>query len=66
MPSIFVKTVKHGFLTLYEYSLDRNVYIHLSNEDKYCFGKTGNIILPNGLMDTSEISYRKFKKKRFF
>ncbi|KAL5288352.1 SCRB7.2 family protein [Megaselia abdita] len=55
MPSIFIREVKHGLLTLYEFSLDRNVYVHSGNFD--CFDETAGIELPDGLMDTSEISF---------
>lgn len=61
MPSIFMKEVEHGLLTLYEYSLDRNVYVHSNNfpGEIDCFDKTGGLELPDGLMDTSEISFGK-------
>lgn len=57
MPSIFMKEVKQGLITLYEFSLDTNVYIHSNGPD--CFDETAGVHLPDGLMDTSEISFGK-------
>lgn len=56
-PTYYRKTLRRGLLRAYEFGMDDAIYVRSNVTGVDCFGITGNVDLPDGLIDTSGIAF---------
>lgn len=57
VPTSYRQTLKRGLLDVYEFGMDDIMYVRSNVTGLDCFAKSGNIELPDGLMDSSQIAF---------
>ncbi|XP_055854253.1 lysosome membrane protein 2-like [Episyrphus balteatus] len=53
-PMVYNQTVKVGALDTYEFIFAPDIYKRAEDPEKDCMGKTGGVMLPDGLIDSSK------------
>lgn len=61
-PTYYKKSLRRGILDVYEFAIDDAIYVRSNVTGLDCFAETGNVVLPDGLIDTSAINYGKCLK----